>query len=365
MDYIYGIFFRTYRLGFVEFTSISENAGTQLLWRNPDGFNVKSGEYVQIKLTWLAHGGSQWHPFSVYLQEATQEGLNELHCPFSEVTLPRSLSSTSLVESRILELEVGEEPETFDQFVQRIVDSNFGNLHQRGAEIVVEGEVPKYENLILDGAEDYCKKYNTTQVFISPIGDWSKGLFEQVKETRHLRSCSCWVRGPYTSPYFIAHDFHHFVLTASGIGITPALGVMGQYQANTRTKVLIWSTRSKTMLKFFAPLLKDAHLSVVYYTNKNDLLTNREMLKLRSYRNIFIQQSRPESLTNTIEYIITSIEHCMSPMAMEDRNLMTVDITHRAAWCVLYCGGSVEIRNQLHQFTKDKGLGWECEQFNW
>ncbi len=352
-------------MGFVEFTPISDDAGTQLLWHNPEGFHVKSGEYVQIKLPWLTHGGNEWHPFSIYLREATQEGWNEVHSPCSEGIQCESLSTISLNESKFLESLEGNESETFQQFVQRVIEesSNFGNLNQGHANIVEGGHINK--NLILDTAEDRLREYNTTQVFISPVGDWSKGLFEQVKGTKNLRSCTCWVRGPYTSPYFIAHDFNHFVLAASGIGITPALGVMGQYQGNTRTKVLIWSTRSKTMLKFFAPLLQDAHLSIVYYTNKNDLLTIREKIKIQSYGNIFIQQSRAESLPKTIEFIIVSLESGATQSSKNARNLMRMDATQKAAWCVLYCGGSVQIRKQLHRFTKDKGLGYECEQFNW
>lgn len=363
LDYLYGIFFRTYRLEFVEFTPIVDNAGTQMLWRNPEGFNVKSGEYVQIKLPWLTRG-NEWHPFSVYLREATQEGLSEVHCNDFGDSWTGSMSSTSFNKVSLLELEEGD-TESLQHFIQRVVDSdigNIGNVSEDRPDAVEQGHDCQSR---IPSERDHIKQYSTTQVFISPVGDWSKELFDQVKSTKHLRSCSCWVRGPYTSPYFIAHNFNHLVLTASGIGITPALGVMGQYQGNTRTKVLIWSTRSKTMLKFFAPLLKDAHLSIVYYTNKNDVLTKREMSKIQCYGNIFIEQSRPESLTVIIEYIIMTFENGMRPTIKCIRDLMRVDATHRAAWCVLYCGGSVQIRDQLHQFTKDKGIGWECELFNW
>ena len=38
-----------------------------MLWHNPKGFRVKSGEYVKIKLPWLSEGGDEWHAFSIYM----------------------------------------------------------------------------------------------------------------------------------------------------------------------------------------------------------------------------------------------------------------------------------------------------------
>ena len=67
MDYLYGVIFRTHRLDVVELMRISEGAGTQMLWRNPKGFNPKSGEYVRVMIPWLEEGGDQWHPFSLYV----------------------------------------------------------------------------------------------------------------------------------------------------------------------------------------------------------------------------------------------------------------------------------------------------------
>merc|ERR1711935_222580 len=53
--------------------------------------------------------------------------------------------------------------------------------------------------------KDLSKQYDTTQIFIAPAGDWSKGVTEDVQSNNHGRSC--WVTGTFTSPYSIAHDF--------------------------------------------------------------------------------------------------------------------------------------------------------------
>ena len=336
-DYTYGFFYRTHRLEVVEFTPIGDDAGTQMLWRNPHGFNVKSGEYVFVKLPWLENGGDEWHPFSIYLREATEDGLGVFR-----KSLMRSVRGSEDVED---EIEV--EDEDLASFTQKIIDNDF-DIHQK--------------NMISNEARQQIKKYDTTQVFISPVGDWTKGLYNQVLGRKQLQSC--WVKGPFTSPYFIAHDYGHFVMTASGIGITPALGVMGQFPGFSRTKILVWCTRSKEMLMFFAPLLKDAHLNVVFYTGKQKIALY-ELATIQSYGNIYVEQNRAKSLTGTIESLIIQFENNMNQDGPFVSTIKGLEMSHRQAWCVLYCGGSKHLRNEMEEFTKKNEIGWECEQFNW
>ena len=83
LDVLYMLLMRTWRLEVVELTRIAADgkdgaqdstAGVQMLWRNPDGFEPTSGEYVLVQFPWLPEGGDEWHPFSIYLREATVEG---------------------------------------------------------------------------------------------------------------------------------------------------------------------------------------------------------------------------------------------------------------------------------------------------
>ncbi len=92
--------------------------------------------------------------------------------------------------------------------------------------------------LMEEARQEIRSTYNTTQIFMEAAGDWTKQVYSEVTETNQLRSC--WVRGPYVSPYAVASDFSHLILVATGIGITPALGIMGQYKGFSRTKFLIW-----------------------------------------------------------------------------------------------------------------------------
>jgi hypothetical protein len=173
---------------------------------------------------------------------------------------------------------------------------------------------------------------------------------------------SCWIRGPYSSPYRIARDFSHLVLISTGIGITPALGVMGQYFGYSRTKILIWLTKDADKLRFFAPLLDEAHLAFVFYTGKTKL-TNDEVRDLEACGKIFIQQYHPSSLTRIVEKIVIAFEKNLNLSAAQ--SLHEMEKMERSKWCLLYCGGRVEIKNQLHEFSRVNKLGFESEMFDW
>ena len=246
---------------------------------------------------------------------------------------------------------------TFDDFLDNVLDCIYVN----------EDDSDLVDLVMTEVRQDLQKLFDTTQIFIAPAGDWSKGLYSEMAKSTNRGAC--WVRGPYTSPYFVASDFNHLVLVASGIGITPSLGVMGQFPGNTRTKVLIWAVRSRTMVKFFAPLLSDAHMVVIYYTGK-EKLTDTEVTSVCSHGSIYLQQSRAASLVGTISQIIMELErreHSLSNINQLDKIsvLKDIDIRKRAAWCVLYCGGSKFIKNELKMFTLKNEIGWESELFDW
>jgi len=565
-DYLYSRIFRIHRLDVVEFMPLPEEGGTQMLWHNPKGFKSKSGEFVKVKIPWLKTGGNEWHPFSLYLREATEKGLqvvnkkengriylgdeskggrevnasktavlliefqNEFcspsgklyntvrsvlqsngmlkktaslanvarkagaqvfHAPFvykdaanpnANMGIMKSMRNKSMfiedswgadffqmhkpqpgdnviknkngidcftgtnLEDLILEKGIetlivcglitnacvestirqayekginvisltdgtackslqeqkvatemtypmfsttmtcadavkvlrGEKPKNLDFFPQvEKEDSSANPLEALTLEQYIEDifDKPAFgigndgSNYLVETArKDINKQYDTTQIFIAPAGDWSKGVTEDIKAKNHGRSC--WVSGPFTSPYSVASGFSHLVLMASGIGITPALGVMGQFPDSSRTKVLVWSIRSRSMLKFFAPLLCDAHLAVVFYTGK-EKLTPGEVRNISKEGNIFLQQSRPESLTDTIGSIITLFErevHSVDNFVDVDGSrgrVKNIDLSRLAAWCILYCGGSVLIKDMLHDFAKSIGTGWDCELFDW
>jgi len=205
--------------------------------------------------------------------------------------------------------------------------------------------------------------FDTTQIFVMPVGDWTRALSQAVLKRRQRRAC--WVRGPFVSPYAAAKDFSQLILYASGIGITPALGVMGQYAGSTRMKFLVWSTRSAPMLKFFAPLLGDAQLAMIFYTGR-PRLGQAELDAITSQGgNIIVQQHRPD-LLHTLEEVMRGYEKSAAGISRAgELDLRRLDHNTRAAWCALYCGGSHAIRDQLEGCAKDLGIGFQAELFDW
>lgn len=341
MDYLYGTIFATYNLEVVELLPLPNKGGVQMLWRNSCGFRPRSGEYVKIQLPWLSEGGDEWHPFSIYLKESTERGFKSVH--------NLANSNRRLFGGRDFMDEEAVSILSLKEFMRSTLIDEFDPIDSSRHSLVEK-----------EAREDILEKYDTTQVFIYPIGDWTKNLMKELENQRQLRAC--WVRGPYTSPFFVAQNFSHIVLTATGIGITPALGVMGQYPGFSRTKILVWSTRDKNMLKFFAPLINDAHLAVIYYTGK-EKLSNKEVLNISSHGNIYIQQSRPSSFHETVESVIVEFENHINLSAAE--TIQDIELVRKAAWCVLYCGGSRDIKDELKQFSKKSGAGFEAELFNW
>ena len=570
LDYLYDTIFRTYRLDVVEFTPLPDLRGVQMLWRNPKGFHTKSGEYVKMMIPWLAEGGHQWHPFSVYLRDATQEGIEVLdakeergsfflgnestgdipmipsktallaiefqnevckpggklyesvrevmvsnsmqrkaadlmqlarsvgahvfHAPFiydddsspnpkfgimnwmrrkqlyrkgswgAEFNdLHKPWAQDYVVENRCgLDAFAGTNLENlvhannietliiFGFQTNCSVESTIRTAYEKGINVialtdvtacesmeeqkyatekswrrfctplsysdarnVLKGEKPPeilsnlyrveemdedleenatmphemdeletyIQSVLLDSdhifeesyhvmsaRQDLNEQYDTTQIFIAPSGDWCKQLATDIVSNK--RSRHCYVSGPYTSPYYTASNFSHLLLTASGVGITPAIGIMNQYPADTRTKVLVWTVRCPKMLKFFAPLLTDAHLVVIFYTGKKKLSAT-EVGRIQKYGNIFLQQSRPENLTDTLKLIIVQFESILGLDSLgiqsfrQNQKIENIDPDSRAAWCIFYCGGSKVIRDILKAFARKAGTGWQCELFDW
>ena len=567
-DYAYGYLFMTHRLDLVEFTPLPSGSGVQMLWRNPPGFHANSGEYVKVQLPWLLEGGSEWHPFSTYLNEETEEGLDKVtHMGGVGREVNSSTTAFLLIEcqnefaskggklhdgvkdvmkstnmlANIVELaacarstgahvfhlpvvlnengldkpnktlgifracqhdskrfakgawdaEIVDclKPSENDVVIQNIkgVDSFIGTdlqeqLERRGIETIILGgfltnygvestmrsgyekgfnvitladgtacnslaeqessiastykmfsttmdcaeaaevlcattpkgflddqkfsiphtdeealyltdlrgsviesgavaaldlrhfifkfltrqqaEMEKKSFIMKEAREEIRSQYITTQIFMVPAGDWTKQVYEEVTNDQQLRHC--WVKGPFVSPYSVVSNFSNLVLIASGIGITPALGVMGQYKGTSRFKTLIWSTRCPKMLKFFVPLIKqDATIAIIYYTGKEALSGADVKAVLSGTDNIFIQQSRPESLTDTVSTIITSTESITGGTLHSKHRVQDVPSSIRKQWCILYCGGSTSIKDMLKDYSKKVKVKFEYELFDW
>ena len=363
---------RTFRLDVVELMLLDGKIedGVHMLWRNPDGFEPTSGEYVLVQFPWLTEGGDEWHAFSIYLREATAEGHVAVTAERRASKKSRSSSVSPTTRARHTSIDNAGRQQMWEDIHGQILPS------------VMEDHAG--DELLLDlRAEE--EDFGTTQVFIMPAGDWTMRVAAAVKEQEGVRrNRTCWIRGPYSSPFSIASDFSQLVLFASGIGITPSLGVLGRYRGNRfggfRVKFLVWATRSAAMLKFFAPLLSDAQVATVYYTGK-PRLTDAEKKAIEAHgmvdgvQKIFVHQRRPnlvEVFARTIKAFEGVAEASQSARGDSARggvnpvrSVEEIDPALRATWAGLYCGGSKKIENMLETAAKEWGVGWQAELFDW
>lgn len=106
-------------------------------------------------------------------------------------------------------------------------------------------------------------------------GDWSGRLHELVK--RPCRS-TLWVQGPFVSPFNSSLNFDSLILVASGIGITPCLGVINSC-GSSRAVHLIWTCRDASLIEFFLRdmVFTSGNSVIIYYTGSRPLAVGRHL----------------------------------------------------------------------------------------
>ena len=213
-----------------------------------------------MKFPWLKQGGDEWHAFSFYLREATHRGLSA-----ARPSIIDRLSAAPLGGGRGTRYSSVAQPVALTRSTTADEEAALRNKRLReradeeaNLEIAMESVTRSNRTHVSAEARERGPQFTTTQCFIMPAGDWTRRLSEAIQSRDGAaRHRACWVRGPYPSPFAIAADFSQLILFASGIGITPALAVMGQYRGNARIKVrpaaqrrtaLLWKPCSEALL---------------------------------------------------------------------------------------------------------------------
>jgi ferredoxin-NADP reductase len=77
------------------------------------------------------------------------------------------------------------------------------------------------------------------------------------------------ISGPFASPYSTALNYDNVVLVASGVGITPALGIINTHKSTKRVN-LIWSCREPSLVEFYLENTRfdEEAWTLIYYTGK-------------------------------------------------------------------------------------------------
>lgn len=109
-----------------------------------------------------------------------------------------------------------------------------------------------------------------SQVFITPAGDWTRTLSDNVKQWSSGGGwvAPCWVQGPFLSPFSAAVSHGRLLLVASGIGLSAALPLVQQLHTCEREFHLVWTTRSLEQLAYQLPLLAQCTSCFIFYTGK-------------------------------------------------------------------------------------------------
>ena len=134
-----------------------------------------------------------------------------------------------------------------------------------------------------------------SQVFISPAGDWTRKLSDNVKfwSTGGGWVAPCWVQGPFLSPFSAAVSHGRLMLVASGIGLSAALPLVLQMCTCEREVHLVWITRSLEQLVYQLPLLQQCTSCLVYFTGK-ELIGPEFRQALDALRHVALYKGRPK-----------------------------------------------------------------------
>ena len=120
-----------------------------------------------------------------------------------------------------------------------------------------------FEKLSLPGHSSVC---------MAAVGDWTKAVHANLERPS---SRPAWIYGPFPSPFTAAVNFDNLIAIASGIGITPTLGLIVPL-GKTRRINLIWMCRDADLIEFYLDNLRfnrdDDAWTFVFYTGKRDLL---------------------------------------------------------------------------------------------
>ena len=160
-----------------------------------------------------------------------------------------------------------------------------------------------------------------SQVFISPSGDWTKGLSNYVLQMSNAVANSwvapCWVQGPFTSPFNAGVGYGRLILVASGIGLSAALPLVQQLRENGREVFMVWITRSVEQIAYLLPMLLNCTYAMVYYTGK-DTISPKVVQSFHHFRHCVLYVGRPD-MPVLINWLVHS-QHAQLAKDLNDKS---------------------------------------------
>ncbi len=106
---------------------------------------------------------------------------------------------------------------------------------------------------------------------------------------------------------------------------------------------------------------------MIYYTGK-EKLSAEDARHIRSSNrsgngNIYLKTSRGDFI-NAISLVVSAYEseiHGSSPI----KSIEQVPKDALKTWCFMYCGGSKKISDGMQSFSKQHGVSFRSERFDW
>lgn len=144
---------------------------------------------------------------------------------------------------------------------------------------------------------------NHSSVCIARLGDWTKSLHDTLAKPS---SRPGWIYGPFPSPFSGAIGKDNLIAVASGIGITPTIGIIAQLSASRKVNV-IWMSRDADLIEYYTANVgfDDDAWTIIFYTGKRALFLDEATFK-RNPRLLLIK-GRPALRKDMIE-VMKSVE---------------------------------------------------------
>ncbi|KAL7550022.1 hypothetical protein ACHAWF_015458 [Thalassiosira exigua] len=161
------------------------------------------------------------------------------------------------------------------------------------------------------------QKPNHSQLCISKSGGWTGDLMAEITTPFHKPA---FIVGPFLSPFSPSMNSEHIIAVASGIGVTPTISLIKQYQYTSRRLNLIWICRDPGLVEWFLEnvSLPDKGYGLIYYTGKRSLA----VFEKDPPANVFIYKGRP-NLAEAISGIIVSVASGEGPPESTNERLAT------------------------------------------
>merc|ERR1712224_91460 len=191
-------------------------------------------------------------------------------------------------------------------------------------------------------------------VVIAQVGEWTRALRTEVeRETRR----PTWIQGPFLSPFSTSVEYDNLLLVATGIGITPCIGLINKMKED-RCINLIWMCRDASLVEFILNSVEfdDDAVSLIYYTGKRKLNISKELPET-----VYVFNQRP-NLRNAITNIVDAIENGLFADDMEEESKKVVEASRKYAQ-LLATANESDLSTRVKLVIAHALSGYSVEEF--